>query len=224
MSLLVYLDIHCKHSCKYTEIKCHIPSIFLFKLFCLILSSNSSSVIWGHSFRLLYSWDSPYLVPYYTCTTLIKVPWGLMFCLCLWSSFVSDISLTTCLRLIASTKTYVFFCASWSWFLEMQFFWPTIPISYHLILFCIRGVLLFVIMLPWFDGVSYVFNICTYVLGGCSGWVPMHFGEMDHLPYKHSSFHSYFGCKLPCSIDQLFRLCCLCHLYLQVQLFSSWFE
>ena len=66
----------------------------------------------------------------------------------------------------------------------------------HLTLVNIGGVLLLFLMLPWFDGVSYVFNICSYVLGGCSGWAPMHFGEMDHLPYRHSSFHSYFGCSL----------------------------
>lgn len=63
-------------------------------------------------------------------------------------------------------------------------------------------------MLSWFNGVSYVFNFCSYVLGGCNGWVPMHFKEMDHLPYKHSSFHSYFGCSLSCSINHLFRLWC----------------
>ena len=69
-------------------------------------------------------------------------------------------------------------------------------------------VLLLFLMLPWFNGVSYVFSICSYVLADCSGWIPMLFGEMDHLPYRHSSFHSYFGCNLPCSIDQLFRLWC----------------
>ena len=55
---------------------------------CLVLPSDSSSVIWGHSYRLLYSWDSLYLVPYCTCTTLIKCHGGLMFCLCFPSSFV----------------------------------------------------------------------------------------------------------------------------------------
>ena len=42
------------------------------------------------------------------------------------------------------------------------------------------GDLLLFLMLPWFDGVSYVFSICSYVLGGLSGWVHMHFDEMDH--------------------------------------------
>ena len=90
----------------------------------------------------------------------------------------------------------------------MQFFWSTFPIAYHLTLVYIRGVLLLFLMLPWFDGVSYAFNFYSYVQGGCSGWVPMHFGEMNHLPYRHSSFHSYFGCNLPCLIDQLFRVWC----------------
>ena len=49
---------------------------------------------------------------------------------------------------------------------------------------------------PWFDGVSHVFSICSYVLGRCSGWVSIHFSEMDHFPYRHSSFHLYFGCIL----------------------------
>ena len=48
-----------------------------------------------------------------------------------------------------------------------------------------RGFLL-VLMLFWFDGVSYVFIICSYVLGDCSGWIPMRFSEMDHLSYGHS--------------------------------------
>ena len=51
---------------------------------------------------------------------------------------------------------------------------------------------IFVLLLSWFDGVSYVFIIQSYVLGDCSGWIPMHFGEMDHLPYGHS-FIPIFG-------------------------------
>ena len=102
----------------------------------------------------------------------------------------------TCLRWITLVHTYVLFCASRSWFLDMQFFWPTFPVSCHITLVYIRGVLLLVLMLLWFDGVSYVLSICSYVLDRCSGWVPMHFGEIYHLPYRHSSFHSYFGCSL----------------------------
>ena len=119
-----------------------------------------------------------------------------------------DISLMTCLRLITSVHTYVFFCASWSWFLDMQFFLPLFQLLVTSPLSALGGVLLLFLMLPWFDGVSYVFSICSYVLGGYSGWVPMHFGEIDHLPYRHSSFCSYFGFYLPCSIDQLFKLWC----------------
>ena len=44
-----------------------------------------------------------------------------------------------------------------------------------------------------FDGVSYVFSILSYVLGDCSGWIPMHFGEMDHLPYRHSLIPIFGG-------------------------------
>ena len=47
-------------------------------------------------------------------------------------------------------------------------------------------------MLSWLDGVSYVFSIYSYVLGDCSGWIPMNFDEMDHLPYGHS-FIPFFG-------------------------------
>ena len=36
----------------------------------------------------------------------------------------------------------------------------------------------------------------------------MHFSEMGHLPYRYSSFHSYFGCSLPCMIDNLFKILC----------------
>ena len=54
-----------------------------------------------------------------------------------------------------------------------------------------RGVML-VLFLSCFDGVIYVFNIWSYVLGDCSDWILMHFGEMDHLPYRHS-FIPIFG-------------------------------
>ena len=40
----------------------------------------------------------------------------------------------------------------------------------------------------WFVGVSYVFSTWCYILGDCSGWLPMNFGEMDHLPYRHTQF------------------------------------
>ena len=119
-----------------------------------------------------------------------------------------DISLMTFLRLITSVHTCIFLCilimVPWHAVLLAHF---SSCLSPHP---CLHwgGELLLFLMLPWFDGVSYVFSICSYVLGRCSGWVPMHFGEMDHLPYRHSSFHSYFGCSLPCSIDQLFRLWC----------------
>ena len=79
--------------------------------------------------------------------------------------------------------------------LTFNSFWPTFLVAYNLTLFALGGVLLLFLILPWFVGVSYVFNIWSYVLGDCSGWIPMHFGEMDHLPYRHSSFHSYFGCN-----------------------------
>ena len=38
---------------------------------------------------------------------------------------------------------------------------------------------------------SYVFNICSYVLDKHSGWEPMHFSKMDHLLYGHSFIHVY---------------------------------
>ena len=40
----------------------------------------------------------------------------------------------------------------------------------------------------WFVSVSYVFSGWSYIQGDCSGWLPMHFGEMDHLPYRHARF------------------------------------
>ena len=55
-----------------------------------------------------------------------------------------------------------------------------------------RGVIL-VLFLSWFDGVSYVFNIWSYVLGNYNCWIPMHFGEMDHLPYRYSFIHIFGG-------------------------------
>lgn len=45
MSFLICVDIYYMHSCKRTEMKCHIPSTFLFKLFFLILPSDLCSVI-----------------------------------------------------------------------------------------------------------------------------------------------------------------------------------
>ena len=88
-------------------------------------------------------------------------------------------------------------CSSFDPFFQLP---VTSPLS------VLGGVLLLFLMLPWFDGVSYVFNFCSYVLGRCSGWAPMHFDGMDHLPYRHPFFCSYFGCSLPCLINQLFRL------------------
>ena len=76
----------------------------------------------------------------------------------------------------------------------------------------IGGVFL-VLMLSWFDGVSYVFSICSYVLGNCSGWIPMHFNEMDHLPYGHS-FIPIFG-----SHEDVFHLWFISSLDL---VFSTW--
>ena len=66
--------------------------------------------------------------------------------------------------------------------------------------------LILVLMLPWFNGVSYVYNIFSYVVGGCSGWVPMHFNEMNHLRYTLFSFYYFFRGNLPCLIDQLFKI------------------
>ena len=43
-------------------------------------------------------------------------------------------------------------------------------------------------MVRWFVSVSYVFSGWSYIQGDCSGWLPMHFGEMDHLPYRHARF------------------------------------
>ena len=43
-------------------------------------------------------------------------------------------------------------------------------------------------LVRWFDSVSYVFNGWSYILGDCSGWLPMHFGEMNHLSYRHTRF------------------------------------
>ena len=43
-------------------------------------------------------------------------------------------------------------------------------------------------MVWWFVSVSYVFSGWSYIQGDCSGWLPMHFGEMDHLPYRHARF------------------------------------
>ena len=116
--------------------------------FCIFISVvlpfDSSSVIWGHSCRLLYSWNSLYLVPYYTCSTLIKAMRGwCFFFVCylpLSSKFpLCDICLMMCLRLITSVHTYVLFCASWLWFLDMQFFCLTFLVACHLTLVCIRG-------------------------------------------------------------------------------------
>ena len=105
------------------------------------------------------------------------------------------------------------------------------PLSHLLVtspLSALRGVLLLFLMLPWFDGMPYVFIICSYVLIKCSSWVPMHFGEMDHLPYWHSSFHSYFGCILPCLIHQLFNIWCFMPSISSSLVFcllcASWFE
>lgn len=96
---LVFVDIICMHSYKHTDIKYHIPSIFLFHLFCLVLHFDSRSVIWAHSCRLLYPWDSLYLIPYCTYTTLIKVPWGVdvlpWFSIFLCPSSVSSVTLAS---------------------------------------------------------------------------------------------------------------------------------
>ena len=54
------------------------------------------------------------------------------------------------------------------------------------------GVML-VLFLSWFDGVSYVFSIWFYVLGNYSGWIPMHFDEMNNLPYKNSFIPIFWG-------------------------------
>ena len=43
-------------------------------------------------------------------------------------------------------------------------------------------------MVRWFVSVSYVFSGWSYIQGDCSGWLHMHFGEMDHLPYRHARF------------------------------------
>ena len=43
-------------------------------------------------------------------------------------------------------------------------------------------------MVWWSISVSYVFSGWSYIQGDCSGWLPMHFGEMDHLPYRHAQF------------------------------------
>ena len=124
MSLLVYLDIICMNSCKCTKIKCHTTSVFV----CLVFPSDSSSVIWGHSCRLLYSWDSPYLVPYCTCTTLIKCHGGVdvlpLFAIFLCLVSVPSMTLASwCVWDWSSQYTHMYsFCASWSWFLDMQIF------------------------------------------------------------------------------------------------------
>ena len=125
-----------------------------------------------------------------------------------------------CLRLITLVHTYVFFCASWSWFLDMQFFWPTFLVACHLTLICIRGDLLLFLILLWFDGVSYVFSICSYVLGRCNGWVPMHFSELGHLPYRHSFFIPTLVAAFHVRLINSSSFDVSCHLYLQVQLLA----
>ena len=76
------------------------------------------------------------------------------------------------------------------------------------------GDLLLFLMLPWFDGVSYVFSICSYVLGGCSGLVLMHFGEMDHLPYRHSFFVPTLVVAFHVRLISFSSFGVSCHLYL----------
>ena len=54
---------------------------------------------------------------------------------------------------------------------------------------CIKGALycwFYASLVRWFISVSYVFSTWSYILGNCSGWLPMHFDEMDHLPYRHA--------------------------------------
>lgn len=78
------------------------------------------------------------------------------------------------------------------------------------------GFLLLVLLLLWFRiGVTYVYNIFSYVLGRCNGWLPMHFTEMKHLPYGQSCIPISRG-DLPFSLDQFFKLLVLVPLYLQV--------
>ena len=76
MSLLVYLDIICMHSCKYIEIKWHIASIYIFSyfsLFCLLIQVVSCEET--HAYYCILR------IHHILCLIvhgllMIKIPWG----------------------------------------------------------------------------------------------------------------------------------------------------
>ena len=124
ISLVIYLEIICMHSCKCTKIKCHTPSVFSFHLFFLLIQVVSFEET--HVYYCILG------IHHILCLIVHALLWlkchgGWFFALICHLPLSSkcpfyDISLMMCLRLITLVHTYVLFCVSWSWILDMQFF------------------------------------------------------------------------------------------------------
>ena len=167
MSLLIFVHILLKFFCKCIEIKCHSIAFWDTAHLCVLLYSHYIIKCHG-GFPVGH-------VTIFLCQVSVPSMTLASWCIddrfhyrCLYFIYTLDIPGSS-------------FCKRYC----IQFQCSCLTCQHY------RGVML-VLLFSWFDGVSYVFSVWSYVLGDCSGWIPMHFGEMDHLPYRHS-FIPIFG-------------------------------